>query len=48
MNMKYLICVFLLLAAPASADDATERLMTALKQMDNLTAEFKQTLLDED
>jgi outer membrane lipoprotein carrier protein len=46
--MKYLIYFFLLLAAPAFADDATERLNLALKQMDNLTADFKQTLLDED
>jgi len=46
--MKYLICAFLLLSAPAFADDATERLRIALKQMDNLTTDFKQTQLDED
>jgi outer membrane lipoprotein carrier protein len=46
--MRYLICAFLLLAAPAFADDASARLNAALRQMDNLTADFKQTLLDED
>ena len=38
----------LLLALPTLADDAAQRLNVALKQMDNLTTEFKQTLLDED
>ena len=33
---------------PAWAEDAEQRLMTALKRMDNLSAEFKQMLLDED
>ncbi len=46
--MKYLVYVLLLLAPVAYADEATERLNRALKQMDNLTADFKQTLLDED
>ena len=46
--MKYLICLLFLLVPIAHADDATERLNKALRQMDNLTAEFKQTLLDED
>ena len=36
------------LSMPAWADDAEQRLKTALKNMDNLSAEFKQTLLDED
>ena len=36
------------LSSPVRADDATQRLQAALKKMDNLTAEFKQTLLDED
>ena len=51
--MKYLIILLmssahLLFAQAASADDAGQRLNQALKQMDNLTTEFKQTLLDED
>ncbi len=33
---------------PAWAEDAEQRLKTALKNMDNLSTEFKQTLLDED
>mgnify|MGYP001811733073 CR=1 FL=1 len=36
------------LSFPAAAADAEQRLKTALKNMDNLSAEFKQTLLDED
>ncbi len=36
------------LSMPAWAEDAEQRLKTALKNMDNLSAEFKQTLLDED
>ena len=40
--------MLLLLAPVVYADEATERLNRALKQMDNLTADFKQTLLDED
>ncbi len=36
------------LSFSASAADAEQRLKTALKNMDNLSAEFKQTLLDED
>jgi chaperone LolA len=38
----------LLVALPGWADDAGHRLSVALKQMDNLSTEFKQTLLDED
>jgi len=46
--MKYLIIALLMFATQALAGDAGERLNAALKNMDNLTTEFKQTLLDED
>jgi len=46
--MKYLIIALLMFATQALASDAGERLNAALKNMDNLTTEFKQTLLDED
>jgi len=46
--MKYLILVLALIASPVFAEDAEKRLKTALKNMDNLSAEFKQTLRDED
>ena len=49
--MRILIALAVTLASlssPLLADDAAQRLETALKKMDNLTAEFKQTLLDED
>lgn len=46
--MRYLIVALLLIASPVSAEDAAQRLTAALKNMDNLTTEFKQTLLDED
>ena len=46
--MKYLMIVLLLFTVPAWAEDAGQRLNAALKNMDNLTTEFKQTLLDED
>jgi len=46
--MRYLILILALLANPAFADDAEQRLKVALKNMDNLSAEFKQTLRDED
>jgi len=51
--MKYVLKLLLLpgillLAFPGWADDAGQRLTVALKQMDNLSTEFKQTLLDED
>jgi outer membrane lipoprotein carrier protein len=46
--MKYLMIVLFLLSHSAWADDAGQRLKLALKQMDNLTTDFKQTVLDED
>jgi outer membrane lipoprotein carrier protein len=46
--LKLLLSGSLLLALPGWADDAGQRLNVALKQMDNLSTEFKQTLLDED
>ena len=46
--MKYLMIVLLMLSHSVWADDAGQRLNLALKQMDNLTSDFKQTLLDED
>ena len=46
--MKYVIILIALIASPAWADDAEQRLRAALKNMDNLSAEFKQTLRDED
>lgn len=46
--MKYLLTILLLLSSTAWADDAALRLNAALKNMDNLTTDFKQTLLDED
>ena len=46
--MRYLIVAFLLIANPALAEDPAQRLQAALKNMDNLSTEFKQTLLDED
>jgi outer membrane lipoprotein carrier protein len=36
------------LSSPVRADDASQRLEAALKKMDSLSTEFKQTLLDED
>ena len=46
--MRYLILAALLIVNPALAEDAEHRLNAALKNLDNLTADFKQTLLDED
>ena len=49
--MKFPVLLIVLitgLSLPAWAEDAEQRLKTALKNMDNLSAEFKQTLLDED
>ena len=46
--LNVLLSGILLLALPGWADDAGQRLNVALKQMDNLSTEFKQTLLDED
>jgi len=43
-----IVAMLVSLSSPVRADDATQRLQAALKKMDNLTAEFKQTLLDED
>ncbi len=49
MKMKYLLILVALMVNPLSAaSDAEQRLQTALKNMDNLSAEFKQTLRDED
>jgi outer membrane lipoprotein carrier protein len=42
------IAIITSLSMPAWAEDAEQRLKVALKNMDNLSAEFKQTLLDED
>jgi outer membrane lipoprotein carrier protein len=49
--MKFPVLLIALIASlsmPAWAEDAEQRLKTALKNMDSLSAEFKQTLLDED
>ena len=46
--MRYLIIILALIASPATADDAEKRLKAALKNLDNISAEFKQTLRDED
>lgn len=46
--MRYLIFTFVLLVGPVLADDAELRLKAALKNMDAISAEFKQTLRDED
>ena len=49
MRILIVIAVMLTsLSSPVRADDAAQRLQAALEKMDNLTAEFKQTLLDED
>ena len=49
--MKFPVLLFAFIASltmPAWAEDAEQRLKAALKNMDNMSAEFKQTLLDED
>jgi len=46
--MRYFILAALLIFNPAFAADAEHRLNAALKNLDNVTADFKQTLLDED
>ena len=46
--MRYLILLALFIAAPVLADDPEARLRAALKNMDAISAEFKQTLRDED
>jgi len=49
MKFPVLLIAFVTsLFLPAWAEDAEQRLRMALKNMDNLSAEFKQTLLDED
>jgi len=46
--MKYLMIALIMLSHSVWADDAAQRLELALKQMDNITTDFKQTLLDDD
>ena len=48
--MRYLILILTLIASPVfgADDEAEQRLKAALKNMDNLSADFKQTLRDED
>ncbi len=46
--MKIFLLLLALFAMPVAADDAATRLRQALKNMDNISAEFKQTLRDED
>jgi len=46
--LKYLLLLGLLVALPGHAADAQQRLDRALKNMDNLSADFRQTLRDED
>ena len=49
--MRYLIVLVVILgslSSQAGAADAAQRLQAALKNLDNISAEFKQTLLDED
>ena len=46
--MKYLVVIFAFFAGAAGASEAEDRLNKALRNLDNLTAEFKQTLRDED
>ena len=46
--MRYLVLVAILIFNPAMAENAEQRLNAALKNLDNVTADFKQTLLDED
>ena len=46
--MRYLIVIVAMLASPAWSADAGQRVRTALKNLDSISAEFKQTLLDED
>ncbi len=46
--MKFLWLLIALVATPVGADEAATRLRAALKNMDNLSADFKQTLRDED
>jgi outer membrane lipoprotein carrier protein len=46
--LKYLLSLALLAALPVHANEAQQRLDEALKNMDNLSADFRQTLRDED
>jgi outer membrane lipoprotein carrier protein len=46
--MRYLFLVFVLLGGSALADDPEARLQSALKRMDSVSADFKQTMRDED
>ncbi len=46
--IRLVIICLLFFSAQAWAEDAEQRLRAALKNMDNLSAEFKQTLRDED
>ena len=46
--MRYLLLAVALIASPVFADDAEKRLKAALKNLDNVSAEFRQTLRDED
>jgi len=46
--LKYLLLPVLLIAIPGYAADVEQRLGDALRNMDNLTADFRQTLRDED
>ncbi len=48
MNQFFAIVLMLVLVPTVYADDAEQRLNEALKNLDNLTADFKQTLLDDD
>ncbi len=48
MSKFFVVALILMLVPPAYADDAEQRLNKALKNLDNLTADFKQTLLDDD
>ena len=48
IDMKYLSLVILLAAASVHAADAEKRLGEALENLDNASAEFRQTLRDED
>jgi outer membrane lipoprotein carrier protein len=46
--MRYLLILVLLISSRGFAADAAQRLNEALKNMDNLSADFRQTLRDED
>ncbi|MCP4492633.1 MAG: outer membrane lipoprotein chaperone LolA [Gammaproteobacteria bacterium] len=48
MNQFFAVVFMLIIMSPVYADDAEQRLNRALKNLDNLTADFKQTLLDDD